>query len=187
VKRRNLNRFFLDDADEGDDDKEGSTMLETKMLEAKMFEAKILEAKIENQSFAFVPGRIRPRSVSKLKVGKRKLGQRELGQRELGQRELGPRELGQRESGQLNSSSLSMTALPSRSDTVCVATNDKDHSRLAMQAAKRMKSSKDKLRTGRLVCLHLRSLLTAAQFPEALPQRPVGTQSIENRQYPLPM
>jgi hypothetical protein len=167
----------LDDADEGDGDKEGSTMLETKMLEAKMFEAKmfeakILEAKIENQSFAFVPGRIRPRSVSKLKVGKRKLGQRELGQRE---------------SGQLNSSSLSMTALPSRSDKVCVATNDKDHSRLAMQAAKRMKSSKDKLRTGRLVCLHLRSLLTAAQFPEALPQRPVGTQSIENRQYPLPM
>ena len=147
-------------------------MLETKMLEAKMFEAKILEAKIEYQSFAFVPGRIRPRSVSKLKVGKRKLGQRELGQRE---------------SGQLNSSSLSMTALPSRSDKVCVATNDKDHSRLAMQAAKRMKSSKDKLRTGRLVCLHLRSLLTAAQFPEALPQRPVGTQSIENRQYPLPM
>ncbi len=142
-------------------------MLETKMLEAKMFEAKILEAKIENQSFAFVPGRIRPRSVSKSKVGKR--------------------ELGQRESGQLNSSSLSMTALPSRSDKVCVATNDKDHSRLAMQAAKRMKSSKDKLRTGRLVCLHLRSLLTAAQFPEALPQRPVGTQSIENRQYPLPM
>ena len=172
MKRRNLNRFFLDGADEGDDDKEGSTMLETKMLEAKMFEAKILEAKIENQSFAFVPGRIRPRSVSKLKVGKRKLG---------------PREVGQRESGQLNSSSLSMTALPSRSDTVCVATNDKDHSRLAMQAAKRMKSSKDKLRTGRLVCLHLRSLLTAAQFPEALPQRPVGTQSIENRQYPLPM
>ena len=182
-------------------------MLETKMLEAKMFEAKILEAKIENQSFAFVPGRIRPRSVNKSKVGKRKLGQRELGQRELGQRELGPfafvpgrirprsvnkskvgkRELGQRESGQLNSSSLSMTALPSRSDKVCVATNDKDHSRLAMQAAKRMKSSKDKLRTGRLVCLHLRSLLTAAQFPEALPQRPVGTQSIENRQYPLPM
>ena len=152
-------------------------MLETKMLEAKMFEAKILEAKIECQSFAFVPGRIRPRSVSKLKVGKRKLGQREVGQRELGQRE----------SGQLNSSSLSMTALPSRSDKVCVATNDKDHSRLAMQAAKRMKSSKDKLRTGRLVCLHLRSLLTAAQFPEALPQRPVGTQSIENRQYPLPM
>ncbi len=147
-------------------------MLETKMLEAKMFEAKILEAKIENQSFAFVPGRIRPRSVNKSKVGKRKLG---------------PRELGQRESGQLNSSSLSMTALPSRSDKVCVATNDKDHSRLAMQAAKRMKSSKDKLRTGRLVCLHLRSLLTAAQFPEALPQRPVGTQSIENRQYPLPM
>ena len=147
-------------------------MLETKMLEAKMFEAKILEAKIEYQSFACVPGRIRPRSVSKLKVGKRKLGQRELGQRE---------------SGQLNSSSLSMTALPSRSDKVCVATNDKDHSRLAMQAAKRMKSSKDKLRTGRLVCLHLRSLLTAAQFPEALPQRPVGTQSIENRQYPLPM
>lgn len=142
-------------------------MLETKMLEAKMFEAKILEAKIENQSFAFVPGRIRPRSVNKSKVGKRKLGQRE--------------------SGQLNSSSLSMTALPSRSDKVCVATNDKDHSRLAMQAAKRMKSSKDKLRTGRLVCLHLRSLLTAAQFPEALPQRPVGTQSIENRQYPLPM
>ena len=142
------------------------------MLETKMLEAKILEAKIENQSFAFVPGRIRPRSVSKLKVGKRKLG---------------PRELGQRESGQLNSSSLSMTALPSRSDKVCVATNDKDHSRLAMQAAKRMKSSKDKLRTGRLVCLHLRSLLTAAQFPEALPQRPVGTQSIENRQYPLPM
>jgi hypothetical protein len=157
----------LDDADEGDDDKEGSTMLETKMLEAK-----ILEAKIENQSFAFVPGRIRPRSVNKSKVGKRKVGQRELGQRE---------------SGQLNSSSLSMTALPSRSDKVCVATNDKDHSRLAMQAAKRMKSSKDKLRTGRLVCLHLRSLLTAAQFPEALPQRPVGTQSIENRQYPLPM
>lgn len=152
-------------------------MLETKMLEAKMFEAKILEAKIENQSFAFVPGRIRPRSVNKSKVGKRKVGQRELGQRELGQRE----------SGQLNSSSLSMTALPSRSDKVCVATNDKDHSRLAMQAAKRMKSSKDKLRTGRLVCLHLRSLLTAAQFPEALPQRPVGTQSIENRQYPLPM
>ncbi|MBT5009377.1 MAG: hypothetical protein HOM49_05145 [Gammaproteobacteria bacterium] len=147
-------------------------MLETKMLEAKMFEAKILEAKIENQSFACVPGRIRPRSVNKSKVGKRKLG---------------PRELGQRESGQLNSSSLSMTALPSRSDKVCVATNDKDHSRLAMQAAKRMKSSKDKLRTGRLVCLHLRSLLTAAQFPEALPQRPVGTQSIENRQYPLPM
>ena len=147
-------------------------MLETKMLEAKMFEAKILEAKIENQSFAFVPGRIRPRSVNKSKVGKRKVGQRELGQRE---------------SGQLNSSSLSMTALPSRSDKVCVATNDKDHSRLAMQAAKRMKSSKDKLRTGRLVCLHLRSLLTAAQFPEALPQRPVGTQSIENRQYPLPM
>ena len=142
-------------------------MLETKMLEAKMFEAKILEAKIENQSFAFAPGRIRPRSVNKSKVGKR--------------------ELGQRESGQLNSSSLSMTALPSRSDKVCVATNDKDHSRLAMQAAKRMKSSKDKLRTGRLVCLHLRSLLTAAQFPEALPQRPVGTQSIENRQYPLPM
>ena len=177
MKRRNLNRFFLDDADEGNDDKEGSTMLETKMLEAKMFEAKmfeakILEAKIENQSFAFVPGRIRPRSVNKSKVGKRKLGQRELGQRE---------------SGQLNSSSLSMTALPSRSDKVCVATNDKDHSRLAMQAAKRMKSSKDKLRTGRLVCLHLRSLLTAAQFPEALPQRPVGTQSIENRQYPLPM
>jgi len=137
------------------------------MLEAKMLEAKILEAKIENQSFAFVPGRIRPRSVNKSKVGKR--------------------ELGQRESGQLNSSSLSMTALPSRSDKVCVATNDKDHSRLAMQAAKRMKSSKDKLRTGRLVCLHLRSLLTAAQFPEALPQRPVGTQSIENRQYPLPM
>jgi hypothetical protein len=167
----------LDDADEGDDDKEGSTMLETKMLEAKMFEAKILEAKIEYQSFAFVPGRIRPRSVNKSKVGKRKLGQRELGQREVGQRE----------GGQLNSSSLSMTALPSRSDTVCVATNDKDHSRLAMQAAKRMKSSKDKLRTGRLVCLHLRSLLTAAQFPEALPQRPVGTQSIENRQYPLPM
>ena len=172
MKRRNLNRFFLDDADEGDDDKEGSTMLETKMLETKMletkmFEAKILEAKIENQSFAFVPGRIRPRSVNKSKVGKR--------------------ELGQRESGQLNSSSLSMTALPSRSDKVCVATNDKDHSRLAMQAAKRMKSSKDKLRTGRLVCLHLRSLLTAAQFPEALPQRPVGTQSIENRQYPLPM
>ena len=152
-------------------------MLETKMLEAKMFEAKILEAKIENQSFAFVPGRIRPRSVNKSKVGKRKVGQRELGQRELGQRE----------SGQLSSSSLSMTALPSRSDKVCVATNDKDHSRLAMQAAKRMKSSKDKLRTGRLVCLHLRSLLTAAQFPEALPQRPVATQSIENRQYPLPM
>ena len=152
-------------------------MLETKMLEAKMFEAKILEPKIESQSFAFVPGRIRPRSVNKSKVGKRKVGQRELGQRELGQRE----------SGQLNSSSLSMTALPSRSDKVCVATNDKDHSRLAMQAAKRMKSSKDKLRTGRLVCLHLRSLLTAAQFPEALPQRPVGTQSIENRQYPLPM
>ncbi|MDA9281033.1 hypothetical protein N9Q14_00295 [Pseudomonadales bacterium] len=147
------------------------------MLETKMLEAKILEAKIENQSFAFVPGRIRPRSVSKSKVGKRKLGPRELGQRELGQRE----------SGQLNSSSLSMTALPSRSDKVCVATTDKDHSRLAMQAAKRMKSSKDKLRTGRLVCLHLRSLLTAAQFPEALPQRPVGTQSIENRQYPLPM
>ena len=167
MKRRNLNRFFLDGADEGDDDKEGSTMLETKMLEAKMFEAKILEAKIENQSFAFVPGRIRPRSVNKSKVGKRKVGQRE--------------------SGQLSSSSLSMTALPSRSDKVCVATNDKDHSRLAMQAAKRMKSSKDKLRTGRLVCLHLRSLLTAAQFPEALPQRPVGTQSIENRQYPLPM
>ena len=142
------------------------------MLETKMLEAKILEAKIENQSFACVPGRIRPRSVNKSKVGKRKLGQRELGQRE---------------SGQLNSSSLSMTALPSRSDKVCVATNDKDHSRLAMQAAKRMKSSKDKLRTGRLVCLHLRSLLTAAQFPEALPQRPVGTQSIENRQYPLPM
>jgi hypothetical protein len=172
VKRRNLNRFFFDGADEGDDDKEGSTMLETKMLEAKMFEAKILEAKIESQSFAFVPGRIRPRSVNKSKVGKRKVGQREVGQRE---------------SGQLNSSSLSMTALPSRSDKVCVATNDKDHSRLAMQAAKRMKSSKDKLRTGRLVCLHLRSLLTAAQFPEALPQRPVGTQSIENRQYPLPM
>ena len=142
------------------------------MLETKMLEAKILEAKIENQSFAFVPGRIRPRSVNKSKVGKRKVGQRELGQRE---------------SGQLSSSSLSMTALPSRSDKVCVATNDKDHSRLAMQAAKRMKSSKDKLRTGRLVCLHLRSLLTAAQFPEALPQRPVGTQSIENRQYPLPM
>ena len=142
-------------------------MLEAKMFEAKMFEAKILEAKIESQSFAFVPGRIRPRSVNKSKVGKRKVGQRE--------------------SGQLSSSSLSMTALPSRSDKVCVATNDKDHSRLAMQAAKRMKSSKDKLRTGRLVCLHLRSLLTAAQFPEALPQRPVGTQSIENRQYQLPM
>ena len=142
-------------------------MLETKMLEAKMFEAKILEAKIENRSFAFVAGRIRPRSVNKSKVGQR--------------------EVGQRESGQLSSSSLSMTALPSRSDKVCVATNDKDHSRLAMQAAKRMKSSKDKLRTGRLVCLHLRSLLTAAQFPEALPQRTVGTQSIENRQYPLPM
>ena len=167
MKRRNLNRFFLDDADEGDDDKEGSTMLETKMLEAKMFEAKILEAKIENQSFAFVPGRIRPRSVNKSKVGKR--------------------ELGQRESGCLNSSSLSMTALPSRSDKVCVATNDKDHSRLAMQAAKRMKSSKDKLRTGRLVCLHLRSLLTATQSPGSLPTRPGATQSIENRQYPLPI
>ena len=152
-------------------------MLETKMLEAKMFEAKILEAKIENQSFAFVPGRIRPRSVNKSKVGKRKLGQESSAKESSAQRE----------SGQLNSSSLSMTALPSRSDKVCVATNDKDHSRLAMQAAKRMKSSKDKLRTGRLVCLHLRSLLTAAQFPEALPQRPVGTQSIENRQYPLPM
>ena len=152
-------------------------MLETKMLEAKMFEAKILEAKIENQSFAFVPGRIRPRSVSKLKVGKRKLGPRELGQRELGQRE----------SGQLNSSSLSMKALPSRSDKVCVATNDKDHSRLAMQAAKRMKSSKDKLRTGRLVCLHLKSLLASTQYPDTMPHLAGATPSVENRQYPLPM
>ena len=147
-------------------------MLETKMLEAKMFEAKILEAKIEYKSFAFVPGRIRPRSVSKLKVGKRKLGQRELGQRE---------------SGQLNSSSLSMTALPSRSDKVCVATNDKDHSRLAMQAAKRMKSSKDKLRTGRLVCLHLKSLLASTQYQETMPHLAGATPSVENRQYPLPM
>ena len=152
----------MDDADEGDDDKEGSTMLETKMLETK----------IENPPFAVAAGRIRPRSPSIRKAGKRKVGKREAENRE---------------GSNLCGTSLSIMALPSRPVKPCSAANDKDHSRLAMQAAKRMKSSKDKLRTGRLVCLHLRSLLTATQSPGSLPTRPGATQSIENRQYPLPI
>jgi hypothetical protein len=152
----------LDGADKGNDDKKGSTMLETKMLETK----------IENQPFAVAAGRIRPRSPSIIKAGKRKVGKREAENRE---------------GSNLYGTSLSIMALPSRPVKPCSAANDKDHSRLAMQAAKRMKSSKDKLRTGRLVCLHLRSLLTATQSSGSLPTRPGATQSIENRQYPLPI
>jgi len=157
----------LDGADKGNDDKKGSTMLETKMLETK----------IENPPFAVAAGRIRPRSPSIIKAGKRKVGKREAGKREAENRE----------GSNLYGTSLSIMALPSRPVKPCSAANDKDHSRLAMQAAKRMKSSKDKLRTGRLVCLHLRSLLTATQSPGSLPTRPGATQSIENRQYPLPI
>jgi hypothetical protein len=47
----------------------------------------------------------------------------------------------------------------------------KDYSKLAMQASKRMKFSKDKVRTGRLICLHLRSLLQ---------QNPVDRLSVED-------
>jgi len=167
----------LDGADKGNDDKKGSTMLETKMLETK----------IENPPFAVAAGRIRPRSPSIIKAGKRKVGKREVGKREVGKREVGKREAENREGSNLYGTSLSIMALPSRPVKPCSAANDKDHSRLAMQAAKRMKSSKDKLRTGRLVCLHLRSLLTATQSPGSLPTRPGATQSIENRQYPLPI
>jgi len=137
-----------------------------------MLETKMLETKIENPPFAVAAGRIRPRSPSIIKVGKRKVGKREAENRE---------------GSNLYGTSLSIMALPSRPVKPCSAANDKDHSRLAMQAAKRMKSSKDKLRTGRLVCLHLRSLLTATQSPGSLPTRPGATQSIENRQYPLPI
>jgi len=137
-----------------------------------MLETKMLETKIENPPFAVAAGRIRPRSPSIIKAGKRKVGKREAENRE---------------GSNLYGTSLSIMALPSRPVKPCSAANDKDHSRLAMQAAKRMKSSKDKLRTGRLVCLHLRSLLTATQSPGSLPTRPGATQSIENRQYPLPI
>jgi hypothetical protein len=137
-----------------------------------MLETKMLETKIENPPFAVAAGRIRPRSPSIIKAGKRKVGKREAENRE---------------GSNLCGTSLSIMALPSRPVKPCSAANDKDHSRLAMQAAKRMKSSKDKLRTGRLVCLHLRSLLTATQSPGSLPTRPGATQSIENRQYPLPI
>ena len=106
----------MDGADKGNDDKKGSTMLETK---------------IENQPFAVAAGRIRPRSPSIIKVGKRKVGKREVGKREAENRE----------GSTLNGTSLSIMALPSRPVKPCSAANDKDHSRLAMQAAKRMKSS----------------------------------------------
>jgi len=147
-----------------------------------MLETKMLETKIENPPFAVAAGRIRPRSPSIIKAGKRKVGKREVGKREVGKREAE-----NREGSNLYGTSLSIMALPSRPVKPCSAANDKDHSRLAMQAAKRMKSSKDKLRTGRLVCLHLRSLLTATQSSGSLPTRPGATQSIENRQYPLPI
>ena len=121
----------------------------------------MLETKIQDQPSAIAQGQICARARSKSSFGKR--------------------------SGSRLSSTVSMLALSSEPAKPQVVANDKDHSRLAMQAAKRMKSSKDKLRTGRLVCLHLRSLLTATQPAEARSHRQRTTQSIENRQYPLPM
>ncbi len=38
-----------------------------------------------------------------------------------------------------------------------------DHSRMAMQAAKRMRRSKQKQKTGRVVCHHLRMMLVTDQ------------------------
>ena len=101
----------------------------------------MLETKIQDQPSAIAQGQIWARARSKSSFGKR--------------------------SGSRLSSTVSMLALSSEPAKPQVVANDKDHSRLAMQAAKRMKSSKDKLRTGRLVCLHLRSLLTATQPAEA--------------------
>lgn len=92
-----------------------------------------------------------------------------------------------RSSGKLKATLVPVMVLQSRPGKQRVTAIDKDHSRLAMQAAKRMKSSKDKLRTGRLVCLHLRSLLAATQSTGSQSDQGRTTQSIENRQYPLPM
>lgn len=89
--------------------------------------------------------------------------------------------------GKLKATGLPVMGSQSRPGRQRVTAIDKDHSRLAMQAAKRMKSSKDKLRTGRLVCLHLRSLLAATQSTGPQSDPAGTTQSIENRQYPLPM
>ena len=69
----------------------------------------------------------------------------------------------------------------------------KDYSKLAMQASKRMKFSKDKVRTGRLICLHLRCLLQ--EKPVARPSVTAPSQAniphrmdlIEQRQVPLPL
>ena len=138
-----------------------ATMLETTMLETTMLETTMLETKIESQSFAARQGRIHRRATVKRKTSTT--------------------------ASNFSSNTLSIMALPPRPVKPCVITNDKDHSRLAMQAAKRMKSSKDKLRTGRLVCLHLKSLLAATQSPHAIPHLAGATPSVENRQYPLPM
>lgn len=159
TKRQLPKAFFLDGTGEGDDNKKGSTMLETK---------------IENQRFTAAQGRIRPRSSGNVKVNSPKSTPKSAPKSSP-------------KSSPLNDRVGPIMASARRPGRSCVAANDKDHSRLAMQAAKRMKSSKDKLRTGRLVCLHLRSLLTAAQSQDALPYRSDATLAIENRQYPLPM
>ena len=161
TKRQNSIASLSEVANKGDDDESGSAMLETKMLEATMLEATMLETKIENQPSTISQGRIQRRSTVKRKAGKTV--------------------------NKFSGSTPSIMALPSRPVKPCVITNDKDHSRLAMQAAKRMKSSKDKLRTGRLVCLHLKSLLASTQYPDTMPHLAGATPSVENRQYPLPM
>lgn len=71
----------------------------------------------------------------------------------------------------------------------------KDYSKLAMQASKRMKFSKDKVRTGRLICLHLRSLLQESPVAQqsvrgkppvksSVDQR---TKTLQQKQVPLPL
>ena len=69
---------------------------------------------------------------------------------------------------------------------------DKDYSRLAMRAAKRMKSSKDKARTSQLVCFHLKALLESQAQRPSQPAGEICTQArsalaLEGGQVPLPI
>ncbi|MAI53102.1 MAG: hypothetical protein CMP96_01960 [Gammaproteobacteria bacterium] len=66
-----------------------------------------------------------------------------------------------------------------------------DHSRLAMRAAKRVKSSRDKQRTSHLVCTHLKALLDGRSEEDkqcrAMRRALSARQESNGRQVPLPI
>jgi hypothetical protein len=59
-----------------------------------------------------------------------------------------------------------------------------DHSQMAMQAARRMRRSKQKQKTGRVVCHHLRMMLVA-EHPVAKPYLPASTPKSGEKQFGL--